>query len=203
MPLRRKTNQYRSAEGSRAARGRTAPDFSPVGEGEQSASYGHMGQPGYNIRMRSRWLVAVTIVSVVAVFSLALYRRFRIHPLETAPKPNSAYIVSALNTKCDPRHGLAYDRVVLLRTTLDPSVIKINTEDVQLNQLGKDLTDIFRTRTERIVYVLQDAGPDGNASAELARMVAQMPVIDRVCVVDLKHPPAWYPPPFCCPHPMS
>jgi hypothetical protein len=153
--------------------------------------------------MRLKSLVPVAVVFTVAVLAVVLYHRFRIRPLESAPKPNSAYIVSALNAKCDPRHGFEYDRVVLLQTTPDPAVIKINTEHVQLKELAANLTDIFRTRAERTIYIVQDSGLDGSASASLAKAVAQMAVIDRVCLIDLKHQPAWYPPPFCCPRTMS
>lgn len=134
----------------------------------------------------------------VAVVGVTLYHRLRILPLEGPPRPKAAQILSVSNAKCDPG-DLNSHRVFVVARTFDPLIVKVNSESVPLQRLGRDLTQIFSTRAERTVYVVEDGDRDANASAALTKMVAQMPVIDRVCVIDLKRPPAWYPPPFCCP----
>jgi hypothetical protein len=153
---------------------------------------------GYNGRMRLRWLVSGAVFVGLAILAVALYHRLRILPLEGPPRPKGAQILTVLNAKCDPG-DLNYKRVFVVRPTPDRSTVQIDSENVPLQRLGADLTQIFRTRAERTVYVIQDADGDGKEPSPLTKMVAQIPVIDRVCVIDSKHPPAWYPPPSCCP----
>jgi hypothetical protein len=46
---------------------------------------------------------------------------------------------------------------------------------------------------ERTVYVVDNSSRDAQASVVLQKMVEQVPVVDRICIIDPNHPPAWYP----------
>lgn len=146
--------------------------------------------------VRLRWVVVSAILVLMAALAETLYLRLHIRPLGS-PQPMLATVQSASDPKCDPGDPLIA-RVVLLRPISDSSGVKINSEVAQPNELGTRLTDIYKTRAERTVYVVENDDHDAKAAA-LAKAVAQIDVIDRVCMVNLKHLPAWYPPPFCCP----
>jgi hypothetical protein len=57
-------------------------------------------------------------------------------------------------------------------------------------ELQQKLGDILRTRINRVVYVLDLQDSD---SLVLEKIVAQMPEVSRICGMDSRHLPAWYP----------
>jgi hypothetical protein len=83
------------------------------------------------------------------------------------------------------------DRAVILYAGPNVSWMTINGEYLELPELQEKLDDILRTRINRLVYVLDSQDAD---SLVLEEMIAQMPYVARICVIDSRRPPSWYPP---------
>src|SRR6185312_326307 len=86
------------------------------------------------------------------------------------------------------------DREVVLQTYPDLHRLKVNEERLALGQLRDVLTDLLYTRVDRNIFLVDNSGVDHRASSVLEKFVEQVPVVDRVCVIDPQHAPSWYPP---------
>jgi hypothetical protein len=105
--------------------------------------------------------------------------------------PQSAAVSDVGAPECRPELIMGPDHGLILHAGPNVSSITINGEAVGLPELQQKLGDILRTRINRIVYVLDFQDSD---SLVLEKIVAQMPEVSRLCVMDSRHLPAWYPP---------
>jgi hypothetical protein len=135
-------------------------------------------------------LTAAVVLIVIVAAGLA-YRRFRILPLSSPRRPHVLEISKADIPGCRVELNVSPARAVILRAGPDLSSVTINEEKLSELEVPQRLSDILRTRADRMVYVVseQDSG-----STELTWVVKQVPEVDRICVIDPRHPPSWYPP---------
>ena len=141
--------------------------------------------------MRKAFLISLVVV-VCIVGTVAAYRHLRILPIDME---RHAYTVPLTNVEapdCRPELDAAGpDRTVILHAGPTISSVTINAESVALPTLQDVLGTIMRTRMNRVVYVLDAQDSD---SLVLEKIVEQMPYVARICVIDSRHPPSWYPP---------
>lgn len=141
-------------------------------------------------RMRRAFVVGLAAL-VTLVLGIALYRHFRIASIDVERPAQSAMVMEVGTPECRLELNLSSDRAVVLRAGPNVSSVTINTENVPFPELQQILSDILRTRMNRVIYVLDSQDPD---SLVLEKIVAQMPEVSRICVIDSRHPPSWYPP---------
>lgn len=136
-------------------------------------------------------LVAGLISLAAFGFGVALYSHFRTLAINVERPARSAAVTDVAARECRPELNLSVDRAVILYAGPNVSWVTINGEYVAMPELQQKLGDILRTRINRIVYVLDSQDSD---SLVLEKIVAQMPEVSRLCVMDSRHLPAWYPP---------
>ena len=143
-----------------------------------------------------RKLYLIFVVSALALTGAFVLRsRYRILPLEGGPQPHHPALLTAASAECTPNDPAYLGRVIVLRTEGSLSDVRINWDKLSIDVLHERLTDILKTRIDRTVYLVDNSSRDGQASMVLEKMVEQVPVVDRICIIDPKHPPGWYPPP--------
>lgn len=131
------------------------------------------------------------LIGLASVFlGITLYRHFRIPAMNIHRPPQPVAINDVGAPECKPELNLISDRTVILYAGPNVSWLTMNGEYVELPELQERLGDILRTRINRIVYVLDSQDAD---SLVLEKIVAQMPEVSRICVMDSRHLPAWYP----------
>jgi hypothetical protein len=140
--------------------------------------------------MRKGFVISLLVVA--GVFgTVAAYRHFRILPVNVERHAYSVPILSVNAPECSADINLSPDRAVILYAGPNVSWMTINGEYLELPELQEKLDDILRTRINRLVYVLDSQDAD---SLVLEEMIAQMPYVARICVIDSRRPPSWYPP---------
>jgi hypothetical protein len=146
----------------------------------------------------------VISVALLATASVLFCHHFRIQPLPQVPEKQ---VYKATNLFCshlatDP--GRSWSIFVELVQEMDnphPRV-RINQEKFSMEDAPGRLHTIFAVRAERVVYVVEAVGASRSKTSELMKMVQGLDVIDKVCVVDSKNPPSWYPLPEIV-HPLA
>jgi hypothetical protein len=84
-------------------------------------------------------------------------------------------------------------QAIVLQTDPNLASLKINQQKLPANRLHDLLTDILRTRVDRTIYLVDNSARDDRDSIVLEKMLEQLPVVARICVIDPQRPPAWYP----------
>jgi hypothetical protein len=135
-------------------------------------------------------LIGGLMAMLAVVLAIAFYRHFRIVAIDAERPVRSAAVTDVAARECRPELNLSDDRAVILYAGPNVSWVTINGEYVVMPELQQRLDDILRTRIHRIVYVLDFQDSD---SLVLEKIVAQMPEVSRLCVMDSRHLPAWYP----------
>lgn len=148
------------------------------------------GARRYNVPVRKLYLILVVSALALTV-AFVLHRRYRVLPLEGGRQPHRPVVLTAKNAECANDPG---DRVIVLQTDPDLTTLRINFDKLPAGALQQRLTDILKTRMDRTLYLVDNSSRDAQASMVLEKMVEQVPVVDRICIIDPNHPPAWYPP---------
>jgi biopolymer transport protein ExbD len=82
------------------------------------------------------------------------------------------------------------DRTVVVQVLSQPNSnkpkLKINQDDVAWDELGKRLTDIFKTRAERVMFVKGDDDVEFQHVAQVIDIAKGTQVVDRVGLVTAK-----------------
>ena len=81
------------------------------------------------------------------------------------------------------------DRTVVVQVLLDNNgkvKLKINQEDVSQENLQQRLTDIFKTRAERVMFVKGDPDVEFQNVAQVIDMARGTNVIDRIGLITAK-----------------
>jgi hypothetical protein len=134
------------------------------------------------------------VFTLTLTIAFVLYRRYRILPLTSEEQPHRTAVLTAANVECTQNDLNYVDRVIVLQTEGNLANVRINWDKLPTGALQERLTDILKTRADRTVYLVDNSSRDGQASLALQKMVEQVPVVDRICIIDPNHPPAWYPP---------
>ena len=82
------------------------------------------------------------------------------------------------------------DRTVVVQVLEDPSggqpTLKINQEQVSWDQLGNRLTDIFKTRAERVMFVKGDPDVEFQNVATVIDIAHGTQVVDKIGLITAK-----------------
>jgi len=82
------------------------------------------------------------------------------------------------------------DRTVVVQVLENPTgekpKLKINQDDVDWSNLGERLTDIFKTRAERVLFVKGDDNVQFQYVAQVIDMARGTQVVDRVGLITAK-----------------
>jgi hypothetical protein len=146
--------------------------------------------PYYNRFMGKAFLAVVFLASILAT-AFFVDRHYRILPLENTVTTHHPDVLSAASGSCKPDVQLG--RTIVLRTDPDLASLKINQQKLPANMLHDILTEILRTRVDRTIYLVDNSARDNRDSMILEKMLQQLPVVSRICVIDPQNPPAWYP----------
>ena len=140
--------------------------------------------------MRKGFVISLLVVADV-FGTVAACLHFRILPINVERHAYSVPILSVNAPECNADINLSPDRAVILYAGPNVSWVTITGEYLDVPQLLPRLDDILRTRIDRVIHVLDSQDAD---SLVLEKMIAQMPYVARICVIDSRHPPSWYPP---------
>ena len=145
--------------------------------------------------------MGVAIVSVVVGLSastLFLWGHYQIQPLQSPPYAQENPVYEARNLRC-PDPTIVDARAVILKASDEPgkeqSVFYIRSEETPVKDLEKRLHDVFATRAEKTVYLVDAAAIEKPETSELLGLLRKSMDVDRICVIDPQKPPKWYPPP--------
>lgn len=141
-------------------------------------------------------LFCLTLVLAIAAGLIAY--RYRVQPLEGPTTPHMVEVLGAHTETCMQAIGdIGRPRLVIL----DPAsasrrpIVFVNRDASTFEKLPERLTDLFKVRAERTVFLIDSSDRDLTSWIALERLVQHVPTIDRICVIDPKKPPSWYPPP--------
>jgi hypothetical protein len=129
------------------------------------------------------------IVAAIVFGSFAAYKKYRILPLDEGFR--RATVLSAASAECAKNWDWYGDRVLVLQANPNLLTVKVNEEEVTV-ELSRDiLRDVLGVRMDRSLFLVDN---DDNASLVFEKILKQLPGVGRICIIDPKHPPAWYPP---------
>lgn len=140
--------------------------------------------------MRKGLVISLMVVAGIAG-SVAAYRHFCILPIDLDRQARSVPLANVEAPDCSLELDAGSDRAVILYAGPNVSWVTVSGEYVEMPDLQPRLGDVLRTRINRVVYVLDSQDSD---SLVLEKIVAQMPYVARICVLDSRHLPSWYPP---------
>lgn len=72
--------------------------------------------------------------------------------------------------------------------------VNLQEEEITVELLRETLPPVLRVRINRSLFLVDNSAVDDNASLFLEKELEKLPAVDRICIIDPKHPPAWYPP---------
>src|SRR5258705_7062608 len=90
--------------------------------------------------------------------------------------------------------GMVRDRVLVLQANPNFLTAKVNEEEITVELLRDTLPQVLGVRMDRSLFLVDNSASDHDASLVLEKGLGQLPGVDRICIIDPKHPPAWYPP---------
>src|SRR5262249_5824888 len=73
---------------------------------------------------------------------------------------------------------------------------KLNADDLAWDQMEERLSLVLKTRTNRAVFIVSDPALNRVYNAQVIDIVRTAGA-ERICVVDTKDPPKWFPPESC------
>lgn len=145
-----------------------------------------------------RKLLWAVLAAAVALTCAGIgYERYRILPLDNSRQNHHVSVLSAFAEECVESYKIAHqfsNGMMILQTKPNRGQLKINNEELRVENLPLVLDDILRTRIDRTVFLVDNSEFDRPESAVLEKLVEQIPEVDRVCVIDPRHAPEWYPP---------
>lgn len=86
------------------------------------------------------------------------------------------------------------DGAIVLQASPNFQTVKVNDEEITVELLRESLPRVLGIRMDRSVFLVDNSERDDNASLFLKKELEQMPTVDRICIIDPKHPPTWYRP---------
>jgi hypothetical protein len=142
---------------------------------------------------RGGWIVINFVVLCAA--ALLAWRYYRIQPLPLAHQSGKP-VFEAHNLRCPDPTDL--DRTPVILTPPDDaadqdSMVKLRWERLPFQDLQKRIPEIFATRADRTVYVVYPGAIPKAQQSKLIQLLIRHDFIDRVCLIDPKNPPQWYP----------
>src|SRR5215469_5522840 len=146
------------------------------------------------MRLRTAAFLAVPLIAL-AVLAIWFVRRYEIQPLERPGKAPQGKVYDANIQRCTPDDP---GRTIVAH--LEPSInlaqpaIFLNKTPLSWGELGNELEDIFKTQQKRVIYVMPNEQVPPRFQAQLLAMIRHSIFVDTVCLIDPRHPPAWYPP---------
>jgi hypothetical protein len=146
--------------------------------------------------MRSLLATLFCVALVAAISAGLLVLRYRIQPLQGSTQPHMVEVYGANTRPCLDFVEDVQPRLVILKQARVSGrvMVFVNQDTSTLDGLAGRLTDIFKTRAEKTVFLIDSSDVDLTSWIALERVVQHVAEIDRICVIDQKHPPSWYPP---------
>ncbi|HEY6307420.1 MAG TPA: hypothetical protein VI488_13275 [Candidatus Angelobacter sp.] len=153
--------------------------------------------------MRKIGWIAGCSVALLSVLGTFLYSHYQIqplsgYPLDSASEPRKR-VHKATDLFCREWGERPVSRIVIVelvqRTSEMRPLISINTETQSWPEAQERLKQIYSTRADRVVFLVDNANVDQRYRSELMDLMRQSPIIEDVCVIDPENPPSWYPPP--------
>jgi hypothetical protein len=86
------------------------------------------------------------------------------------------------------------DEVIVLQAGPNFLTVNLQEEEITVELLRETLPPVLRVRINRSLFLVDNSAVDDNASLFLEKELEKLPAVDRICIIDPKHPPAWYPP---------
>jgi hypothetical protein len=133
---------------------------------------------------------AVTILVVVGLLFVFLMSR-RTNPPGAAAPPSASH---AAKVQIFDAHALGQadcglgdpDYRTVVVTLLPEKHLRINHDESSWDEVKALLTDVFKTRTEKTLYLLNQSG----SSADLERMesIVEQTGVEKICILDLSNP---------------
>lgn len=141
----------------------------------------------------------VVSAAVLAVMVVFFVQRFRIQPLTSIPEKHVhvQWIYPVSNPECAPTDT---DRLAILDHVADAekqhSFVILSKEKIPSETAEQRFKLIFSTRAERKIYIVDATAINEPDRSELLKLVSHSDMVDTVCIIDPRNPPAWYPPPL-------
>ena len=140
---------------------------------------------------------------VVAVALSALYLVLR-RPSKKLPTKQEIEIADARGAACEAfankecEIGCCQLLVVQLsvRGKEGPPTAKLNADDLAWDQMEERLSLVLKTRANRAVFFISDPAINRAYKSQMIDVVRTASA-ERICVVDAKEPPTWFPPQSC------
>jgi hypothetical protein len=132
-------------------------------------------------------------LTVAAIFFYFGYKNYRIPPLDEGSR--RATVLSAASAEC-MKNSEWYrgDGAIVLQASPNFQTVKLDGEEITVELLRETLPPVLAVRMDRSVFLVDNSERDDNASLFLEKEIEQIPTVDRICIIDPKHPPTWYPP---------
>jgi hypothetical protein len=147
------------------------------------------------MRSRTAAFVAAPLIAL-ALVAIWFVRRYEIQPLGRQGRANPGKVYDANIQRCTPDDP---GRTIVAH--LEPSIdiaqpaVFLNQTPLPWSELGNELEDLFKTRQKRVIYVMPNEQVPPRFQAQLLALVRHSIFVDTICVIDPRHPPAWYLPP--------
>ena len=141
--------------------------------------------------MKSKRIIGELLLLAVAV--IVLWRMLR-GPSQKASSPMA--ISDATSPACETA-ARQYSCGALVLHMLpseksNSSLLKLNDEDLRWDQAESMLGDVLRTRADRTVFLRSDPSLPLAMKSRIIDVIRKANA-ERVCLIDFKNPPAWYP----------
>jgi len=146
------------------------------------------------MRPRTAAFLAAPLIAF-ALFAIWFVRRYEIQPLERPNNARQGKVFDANFQRCAPEDP---GRTIVVH--LEPSIdiaqpaIFLNETPLSWSELGNELEDILKTRQKRVIYVMPNEQVPPRFQTQLLAMIRHSIFVDTVCLINPRHPPAWYPP---------
>jgi hypothetical protein len=144
----------------------------------------------------SRRIALIAMLVGLVAFSVFLVLK-RASKKRTVTALPQMVVSDANRAACEASAKEQYARVLVVQllplTKENVPSVKLNAEDLTWDQTAKILSEVLRTRVNRTVFLT--IGPRVGP-AYRSQMIDLMRIAnaERICVIDPRNPPEWYPP---------
>ncbi len=153
--------------------------------------------------MRRRIVISGVLV-VLVVLSVFIVLKRASKKAAVAVPPQMA-ISDANSAACEASaREEGYCRGSVLIVQLLPSgkaalpAIRVNAENLTWDQAEGVLRDVLETRSIRTIFLTTDVSVDLQSKDQMTGLIRRAGA-ERICTIDSKNAPKWYPPPPCPP----